>query len=127
MSVASEAKTLEGKFLAAVKLLAWAQFVGTWLAVGGLLSAALAGQGFWFAVAHIVAVIGVVIGLIAFLFAVIHKPGLFGLSHLLSGGGLLAAGVAAIFLGFHPLALSLVAYVALGFSQAGQWYSEIYP
>ncbi|HEV1992492.1 MAG TPA: hypothetical protein VGR34_06475 [Candidatus Dormibacteraeota bacterium] len=117
----------EQKFLLAVKLLPWAQFVGAWLAVGGLLAAALARGGFWFTVGHIIAVTGVAIGAVAFVFSVIHKPGLFGLSHLLDGAGLIVAGIAAVLLGVHPVFLSFVAFLGLGVSQAGQWYDEIYP
>jgi hypothetical protein len=123
MSVAS----LEQSFLSRVKLLPWAQFVGAWLAVGGLLLAALAVGGFWFVAGHVLAVIGVVIGMAAFLFSVIHKPGFFGLQHLLSGLGLFAAGVATILLGADHAFFSLIAFLALGVSQAGQWYDEIYP
>ncbi|HXM32263.1 MAG TPA: hypothetical protein VN921_01325 [Chthoniobacterales bacterium] len=117
----------EQKFLSMVKLLPWAQFVGAWLAVGGLLAAALAGKGFWFSVAHIVSVVGVAIGLVAFVFSVIHKPGLFGLPHLLAGTGLIAAGLGAVSIGMHPVFWSFFAFLGLGVSQAGQWYDEIYP
>jgi hypothetical protein len=123
MSVAS----LEKSFLSRVKLLPWAQFVGAWLAVGGLLFAALAAGGPKFVLWHIVAVIGVVVGLVAFLFSVVHKPGLFGLQHLLSGLGLIAAAVATVLLGADPLFWTVIAFLALGVSQAGQWYDEIYP
>ncbi len=118
---------IEKKFLASVKLLPWAQFFGAWLAVGGLLLAALGVKGFWFVAPHIVMALGVLIGALSFTFSVIHKPGFFSLRHLLSGVGLLVAAFMVLFLGAHPVFFSLIAFVALGFSQAGQWYDEIYP
>src|SRR5260370_33895182 len=97
----------EQKFLSSVKLLPWAQFVGAWLAVGGLLSAALFAGGFWHAVARIASVLGVGIGLTAFIFSAIHKPGLFSFRHLLSGVGLIVAAFTTALLAPHPLFLSI--------------------
>jgi hypothetical protein len=121
----SEFQKLEQSFLTHVKLLPWAQFVGAWLSALGLLTAALAGKGFWFGTGQVLAVIGVVIGLLATIFSVLGKP-VVTLPHLLSFGGLILAGSGASLLGSH-VAWFFFAFVGLGASQAGQWYDEIYP
>jgi hypothetical protein len=122
----SDLKKIEQSFRSRVKLLPWSQFVGAWLASLGLLIAAHAGQGFWFGVGHIGAIIGVLIGLIAFVFSVARTP-LVSLRHFLSIAGLILAAGGAVFLSFHPVFWSYLAFIGLGVSQAGQWYDELYP
>jgi hypothetical protein len=123
----SEFQKLEQSFLSKVKLLPWAQFVGAWLAVLGLLAAAHAGGGARFVLAHVLAITGVVLGLLAFTVSVAKKPALLSLPHLLCWGGLVVAAAGTVMLGSGPAFWSYAAFLGLGVSQAGQWYGEIYP
>lgn len=118
--------SVEKSFLSRVKLLPWAQFAFTWFAVLSLLVFAIGGyRGFLPGTARIGAVAGAAVAFVAFFVSGLKGQKVPGIQRLLEFGGLLLAiAIAGFFLSKGTVILD---FVALGFSQAGQWYDSIYP
>lgn len=130
MNVFDTEKRLQNQFLSHVKILPWLEFVGAWLTVVAIvvgLVAKLTGHGWWFKAGHVGAIAGVLLGILAFMLQIIGNRRISDLKHLLMFVGLLGAMAGAIFVGVHPVFMSIFCVVAIATSQAGQWYDEMYP